>query len=163
MNKSLVDDEFIQSVINRYSDMIFRVSYQYVQNKQDAEDVLQEVLFELLDHLNHTDFQSDDHLKAWLIRVTINKSINCAKHNARRKKYEKSFSREVYINPQYDDLDYILSKLSATDKEVIYLRYYEGYSAKEIATIMNKTEQSIFKRMSRARVQLKNFISEGDK
>ena len=163
MNESFVDDEFIQSVIEKYSDIIFRVSYQYVRNRQDAEDVLQEVLLGLLDYLNHANFQSDEHLKAWLIRVAINKSINFAKHNARRKKNEEAAFREVRTDSQYDDLEYILSKLSATDREIIYLRYYEGYSAKEIADIMNMTEKSIFKRLSRARIKLKDFISEGDK
>lgn len=163
MNESFVDDEFIRNVIDQYSDMIFRVSYQYVRNRQDAEDVLQEVYLGLLDYLHRTSFESEEHLKAWLIRVAINKSINFTKRNARRRKNEKSVSRDTRVDPQFDDLDYILSKLSATDREAIYLRYYEGYSAKEIADIMNLTEKSIFKRLSRARIKLKDFIVEEGK
>lgn len=161
MNESFVDDDFIRFVLDRYSNTIFRVSFQYVRNRQDAEDVLQEVLLNLVDYLHHADFQSDEHMKAWLIRVAINKSINFVKHNARRKKNEQLAFQEVHIPPQYDDLDYVLSKLSATDREIIYLRYYEGYSAKEIAELINMTEKSIFKRLSRARIKLKDFISEG--
>ena len=163
MNESFVDDEFIRNVIDRYSDTIFRVSYQYFRNRQDAEDVLSEVMLGLLDYISQAQFQSDEHLKAWLIRVTINKSINIAKHNSRRKKRETAAFQEIHIDPQYDDLEYTLSKLSATDREVIYLRYYEGYSAREIAELMNMTEKSIFKRLSRARIKLRDFISEGDK
>ena len=161
MNESFVDDEFIQSVIDRYSDTVFRVSYQYVRNRQDAEDVLQEVLLGLLDYLSQAQFKNDEHLKAWLIRVTINKSINFVKRTARRKKREISSFEEIHIDTQYDDLDYSLSKLSATDRELIYLRYYEGYSARGIADLMNMTEKSVFKRLSRARLKLKDFISEG--
>lgn len=161
MNESFVDDEFIQNVIDKYSDTVFRVSFQYVRSKQDAEDVLQEVLLVLLDYLHHAEFQSDEHLKAWLIRVAINKSINFVKHNARRRKHEQSAFDNIHIPTQYDDLDYALCKLSAIDREVIYLRYYEGYQVKEVAELMSLTEKAVFKRLSRARMKLKDFISEG--
>ena len=160
MNESLVDNEFIRNVIDKYSNTVFRVSYQYVRNRQDAEDTLQEVLLQLFDYVRRAEFQSDEHVKAWLIRVTINKSINVAKSNARRQKKESFVNREVKTDPKFDDLDYELSKLSADDREIIYLRYYEGYSAREIAELMNMTEQAVFKRLSRARNQLKEFISE---
>ena len=162
MNESLVDNEFIRNAIDRYSNLVFRVSYQYVQNKPDAEDVLQEVFVALWDYLNHASFQNDEHLKAWLIRVTINKSINFAKSNARRAKKQEpdwaSFGKRT--EPQYYDLENVLNKLSAIDREVIYLHYYEGYYAKEIAVILDMTEKSILKRLSRARLKLKTYISE---
>ena len=160
MNESSVDNEFIRNVVNRYSDMIFRVSYQYVLNKQYAEDVLQEVFCELLNYQRQNKFQSDEHTKAWLIRVTINKSINLCKRNSRRKRNEICVNREIRIDPQYDELEYILSQLAAIDREIIYLRYYEGYSAREIAQFVDLTEQAVFKRLQRARTQLKEFISE---
>ena len=160
MNESSVDNEFIRDVVDRYSDMIFRVSYQYVRNKQDAEDVLQEVFCEMLNYQRQNKFQSDEHMKAWLIRVTINKSINLCKRNARRKKNENLAGQDVRIEPKFDELDYLLANLSADDREAIYLRYYEGYSSREIAELMNTTEKAIFKRLSRARQKLKNFLEE---
>ena len=160
MNESLVDNEFIRNVVDKYSNTVFRVSYQYVRNKQDAEDVLQEVFVALVDYLRHAQFQSDEHVKAWLIRVTINKSINVAKGNSRRKKKEIYDSKEIRVDPKFDELEYILSQLSAIDRAIIYLRYYEGYSAREIANILSLTEHAVFKRLSRARTQLKEFISE---
>ena len=160
MNESSVDNEFIRDVVDRYSDMIFRVSYQYVRNKQDAEDVLQEVFCETLNYQRQNKFQSDEHMKAWLIRVTINKSINLCKRNARRKKNENLAGQDVRIEPKFDELDYLLANLSADDREAIYLRYYEGYSSREIAELMNTTEKAIFKRLSRARQKLKNFLEE---
>ena len=159
MNESLVDNEFIRNVIDRYSNTVFRVSYQYVRNRQDAEDVLQEVYLGLLDYLRHAEFQSDEHMKAWMIRVTINKSINVCKRNARRQKNE-TYSGEIRVEPQYDELEYTLAQLPAIDREIIYLRYYEGYSAREIAELVDMTEQAVFKRLQRARTQLKEFISE---
>ena len=165
MGESFVDDDFIRKVIDNYSDIIFRVSFQYLRNRQDAEDIVQEVLFELLKYLNNCKFTTEEHLKAWLIRVTINKSINAAKYNAKHKTKEESILdlQGSWIDPQFNDLDSILNKLSAIDREIIYLYYYEGYSAKEIAEFLVKTEKSIFKRLSRSRKKLKDFISEGDK
>ena len=163
MSESFPSDDFIRAVIDQYSDTIFRVSYQYVKNRPDAEDILQEVLLELVQYLKRAKFQSDEHMKAWLIRVSINKSINVAKANARRRKKETLdtvFGAER-LDPQYDDLQFELDKLSAIDREVIYLHYFERYSAKEIAAILDKTEKSIFKRLSRARQKLKGYILEG--
>ena len=161
MNESFVDDEFIRKVIDRYSDMIFRISYQYVRNAQDADDVVQDVLLGLLEYVYRTQFHSDEHLKAWLIRVAINKSKNVAKTNVRRI-MRAAETVPFAEQPQFDDLECALNKLSAIDREVVYLYYYEGYSAKEIAEIIGKTEKSIFKRLSRSREKLKDFLSEGD-
>lgn len=160
MNESLVNNDFIRDVIDRYSNTVFRVSYQYVRDTHDAEDVMQEVFVALVNYLKSESFTSDEHVKAWLIRVSINKSINVAKGNSRRKRNEQTLTQEVRLDPQFDDLEYILSQLSAIDRETIYLRYYEGYSAREIADFLGMTEQAVFKRLQRARTQLKEFISE---
>ena len=163
MNESFVDDEFIRKLIDRYSDMIYRVSFQYVRNAQDADDIVQDVLLGLLEYFPRANFQSDEHLKAWLIRVAINKSINAAKLNARRRKREASelTLTAEQTQSQFDDLESVLNQLTAIDREIIYLHYYEGYSAKEIAEMVHKTEKSVFKRLSRSRNKLKEFLSEG--
>ena len=165
MNESFRNDAFIRKVIDQYSDTVFRVSFQYVRNTQDAEDVVQEVCLGLLEYLSRAEFQSDEHLKAWLIRVAINKSKNVAKQNARRKKRELAgyAASAGQVQPQFDDLEAALGELSAIDREVVYLHYYEGYSAKEIAELIHKTEKSVFKRLSRARNKLKEFLSEEDR
>ena len=160
MNESLVDDDFIRKVIDQYSDMILRVSYQYVGNVQDAEDVVQDVLLGLLDYLSRAEFQSDEHLKAWLIRVAINTSKNVAKANARRRRRE---AQAPTGQAQPEDLESVLNELSAIDREVVYLHYFEGYSAKEIGELIHKTEKSVFKRLSRARTKMKEFLSEEDR
>ena len=118
MDGSRVDDTFIQSVAERYADMLFRVSFQYVQNTLDAEDVVQDVLLELMTQLFRVGFENDEHMKAWLIRVAINKSKNLAKINARRRKRETA-----YITPhgqteqEYEDIETALNKLSAVARE----------------------------------------------
>ncbi|MCH5351760.1 MAG: RNA polymerase sigma factor [Clostridiales bacterium] len=163
MNESPINDEFIQNVIDRYSDTIFRVSFQYVGNTLDAEDIVQDVFFALLEYACLAEFESDEHMKAWLIRVAINKSKNAAKRNARRKSKELAgfMAPSEVTEDRFDDLEFVLSGISPLDREIVYLHYYEGYSAKEIAEIVHKTEKSVFKRLSRARSKLKDFLSEG--
>lgn len=161
MNESFAGDEFIRKVIATYSDTIYRVSYQYVRNRADAEDVLQDVFLALLDALHRNDFESDEHMKAWLIRVAINKSINVAKSNARRRKKEAA---EEFAQPdsQYLDLESVLQKLPSEDREIVYLHYYEGYSAGEIAEMIGKNETAVFKRLSRSRKKLKSYLEGGE-
>ncbi len=145
--------------VERYADTLFRVSYQYLFNRQDAEDVVQDVFLALVARLQGSEFNDDEHLKAWLIRVTINKSINVAKSNARRRTQPPDMLSGVVENPP-SELEEQLARLSADDREVSYLHYYEGYSAAEIAAFLNVRENAVYKRLSRARERLKNFLEE---
>ncbi len=161
MDGSCVDDTFIQSVVGRYSDTLYRVSYQYVQNAPDAEDVVQDVLLGLVDRLFRAGFESEEHMKAWLIRVAINKSKNLAKGNARRKRREALYrSSHGQEGQRSEDLETALEKLAPTAREAVYLHYYEGYTAKEIAELIGKTEKAVLKCLSRARGKLKEYLSE---
>ena len=69
----LSDRENFARIISAYADTVFRVSYQYVCNRQDAEDIVQEVFLSLVERMRLCPFSDDEHLKAWLIRVAINK------------------------------------------------------------------------------------------
>lgn len=163
-----MDDERIpagvqfEKIIARHADTAFRVAYQYLRNRQDAEDVVQEVFLSLVQRFRQLSFNDDEHLKAWIIRVTINKSINAAKYNARR----RTESMETSVLKSYDksswEIDDVLSKLSADDRQIIYLHYYEGYQAKDIASFLNIAENAVHKRLSRARARLKKYLDEED-
>ena len=160
MNEKItLTDGTISYAVETYSDAVFRVSYQYVGNRQDAEDVVQEVFLALVERLKDVPFNDYEHLKAWLIRVAINKSINVAKSNARRRTSPID-NRPGKVVDVFNELDYELEKLSADDRQIIYLHYYEGYSAKEIADFLSLRENAVHKRLSRARDRLKKFLSE---
>jgi RNA polymerase sigma-70 factor (ECF subfamily) len=147
---------FIHRAVENYSDMIIRIVFQYAKNKADAEDIMQEVFLSLM---KKSDFHDEQHLKAWLIRVTINKSKDFLRHakirlNAWTGVRQYGFSEEDIAVMQE------VSKLSDTDRDIIYLFYYEGYSAKEIAGILRKRENAVHVRLSRARDKLKNLLGE---
>lgn len=159
MNDDAAARERIAYAVENYADTVFKVAFQYLSNRQDAEDIVQEVFLGLVERLKKYPFDDGEHMKAWLIRVAINKSINAAKYNSRRRTQglEGIAARsESNLNCLEDEL----KKLPAEDREIIYLFYYEGYSAKEIASMTGKRESAVHKRLSRAREKLKNFLKE---
>lgn len=146
----------MNNLIEKYANIMFRCAYAYCGNRADAEDIIQEVFLKLL---NKTpEFKSDDHEKAWLLRVTINTS----------KDYVKSFWRQKTV-PIIEDIPYnndteevweIVQKLSPKYRVIIQLFYQEGYSIKEISMLLKIRESTIGTQLSRARKMLKNMIKE---
>lgn len=147
--------EFIEYAVMQYSGMITRLAFQYTRNKADAEDIMQEVFIALL---RQPQFETKEHLKAWLIRVSINKSKDLLRSAKRRAtvalKHDYPFTDAQ--SAVFDELQ----KLPDKDRDILYLFYYEGYSAKEIADILGKKESAIFMHLTRAREKLKNFLEE---
>ena len=146
----------INYIVNTYGDMLYRVAYQYTRNRSEAEDITQDVFVAMLKKLP---FKSEEHLKAWLIRVAINKSINYLKSS--RKKV-LSLDENIDVATEHRDRAEIeeLQELPEFDRNVIYLYYYEGYSIKEIAKITGKSANSINIRLFRAREKLKTLLEE---
>lgn len=158
MNISYVDDEFIQNSVEKYSDMVLRIAYQNLKNQADSEDVVQNVFIKLI---KEPKFKDESHMKAWLIRVTINQCKDFNKMAWYRK--TESLSDELMIPFTKEEQGVLeeVFKLSKNYRNVIYLYYFEGYSIKEIANILNKSENTISSQLSRARKVLKNILLEG--
>ncbi len=144
--------------VDLYSDTIRRICFLHLKNYSDVEDVFQEVFLKYI--LHERPFDSDDHEKAWLIRVAINSCKDLHKSFFRRKvgNIENHQHELFYIqNNDKELLSHILN-LPEKYKNVIYLFYYEGYSAVEIANIINKKENTVYTWLKRAREQLKTQL-----
>ena len=157
MNISYVDDEFIQNVVEKYSDMILRIAYQNLKIQADSEDIVQNVFIKLI---NQPKFNDEVHMKAWLIRVTINLCKDFNKIAWYRKTESLSDELIPFTKEEQGVLEEVF-KLSKNYRNVIYLYYFEGYSIREIANILNKNENTISSQLSRARKMLKNILLEG--
>ncbi len=147
----------IEQVIVKYADMIFRIAYQNLKSKADAEDIFQEVCVTLL--TKNPPLDDEKHLKYWLIRVTINKCNNFHKsfwHN----KIESIDKYTELEQPQTKAVMEEIWQLPKQYRNVIYLYYYEDYSIAEIARIMDKkVKNTISSQLQRARKRLgKNSI-----
>lgn len=148
--------KLISDAVERYSDTVFRVAFQYTRDRSDAEDIVQETFLQFM----RTPPPTDDEawVKAWLIRVTINKGKDFLRAN-KRKKVARSFPPPSPPE-NFDEVFEAIGKLSEKDRNALYLHYYEGYTAREIAEITGDSERTVAKRICRAREKLKKFLEE---
>lgn len=152
--KKLSADE----IVNEYGDLVYRIAVQYTGNTHEAEDITQDTFLAMLKKLP---FESKEHVKRWLIRVAVNKCKDYYK-SARRKNLPLDENANTAYFEQSDGIEE-LEKLEPLDRSIIYLFYYEGYSAKEIASMIGKTKNAVNIRLSRARETLKGLLKDGDK
>lgn len=151
-------EQHLREVMDRHGNRILRLAYSYVHNMQDAEEILQDTLIKLLD--SDPDFESDEHEKAWLIRVASNLSKNRIEYNKLRDTDELN---DELVAEQRDDLTFVweaVKKLPDNYREVIHLFYEEGYQTDEIAEILGETGANIRTRLKRARAKLKEILKE---
>lgn len=144
--------------VELYSDMIRHICLYHLKNAADTEDVFQTVFLKYL--LYDGIFESSEHEKAWFIRVAIN---TCKDHIKSRFRHstlslDELAEEAASISPgQHEVLDAVLA-LPARYKDVIYLHYYEGYSAAEIGRILNQKENTVYSLLSRGRTLLKKAL-----
>lgn len=154
-------EEKISGIADVYTDMIYRLSFSYMKNHQDAEDAVQDVFVKLMEKL--PDFQSPEHEKAWIIRVTINVCKNKLKAFWRKNTSSLDDSPEPSKTDTYQTESEVLQavmSLPETYRAAVHLYYYEGFKTPEIAEILQKQESSIRSILHRARKQLKTILKE---
>lgn len=145
-------------ILDTYGDTILRYAYSYLHNRSDTEEVLQDTLIQFLK--TRPVFESDEHEKAWLLRVAGNLCKNRLKYNSLRQTDEL---REELIAEQREDLSFIWDAVQALPvqyREVIHLFYREGYSTREISQILGRKEATIRSDPSRGRGKLKELLKE---
>jgi len=145
----------LESYISMFRANIYRLSFSYVKNNEDAEDITQEAFLKL--YTAKESFNSPENVKAWLIRVTINLSKNLIKTSWRQRRTELNNEIPVYNGREEVLVDFI-NKLKPEYSVVLHLYYYEGYSAKEIAWLCRIPSATVRTRLVRARSQLKEML-----
>ena len=171
MNGEAMTNEELTRVYNEYRDMVYRIALTKTKSRAQAEDIQQDVFLALVRYSER--IRDEEHLKAWLIRVTTNA---CHKHfrsawirlgvhfdDALQK--DDDAGGEANTSPpaeevvqQQEEMEIVresVEELAQKDREVIYLFYYEEMSIKQIAAALNASEASIKTRLSRARDRLR--------
>ncbi|KIQ94690.1 RNA polymerase sigma factor sigV [Anoxybacillus thermarum] len=149
--------EQIQRAMDEHGNMVLRLAYMYMRNQHDAEDVFQDVFIKLYEHMDR--IQSEEHMKAWLIRVTVNVCKNKLKWFAYRNM--DVYEEWAHFSTDYDDHFEVMSAVTSLPtkyREVVHLFYYEGYQTKEIAELLKKRESTVRSLLARAREMLKNKL-----
>lgn len=154
-NKS---EEEIKELVDKYSSLIFRISYCILCNRDDAEDAVQETFLKYL--TKAPEFNSEEHRKAWLIKVSANISKNMLLFRIRRDTVDIEGIRDVGIHENDFEIFESIMSLPAKYKIVLTLHYVEGYKCKEIADIVNISEEAVRKRLQKGREMLKEEMGD---
>ncbi len=141
----------------QYTDTVYRVALHNCKISADAEDITQEVFIKLLE--SNKVFRDGEHIKAWLIRVTINLCRDKMKKSGR----EELSENVVSFSSAEETMDVFeaVRSLPENYRNTIYLHYYEGYTAKEIGKILDAKENTVLSWLSRSREALKKELNGG--
>ena len=155
----MINNNDTEAVVRRYADTVYRLAYARTGSRADADDVFQEVFMRYL--RKKPKFTDEEHLKAWLIRVTVNcsKSLISSYWNRHTEGLNENL---IFDSVKEYDLYYELMKLKPDEREVIHLYYYEDMDTRQIAQALNISEAAVRKRLSRARKSLRELMKEED-
>ncbi len=151
-------DEQIERVVQTYGDTLYRLCLLIVRNADDAADAVQDTFYKYI--TKSPSFRELEHEKAWLLRVATNISKNYRRFSLMHNHVDIETLYDLHgEQPEY----YLMSaveKLPPDYRAVIHLHYYEGYTAKEIASILGVSQGTALKRLERGRAQIRNLIEE---
>ncbi|MCI9623277.1 MAG: sigma-70 family RNA polymerase sigma factor [Lachnospiraceae bacterium] len=150
----------IEALILKYEKTVYKLAYSYMKNRQDTDDIYQEVFLRFF--RKKPEFESEEHEKAWFIRTTI----NCCKSyflsgwvKRTMAMEERTMGREdSYEMEERSELFYAVMELPVKYRTVIHLFYYEGYTVKEIAGLLEEKVTTITTRLSRGRERLREVL-----
>lgn len=155
----MLTDEDFAAAAGQYMDMVYRVALNCVKSSADADDVTQNVMLRLC--RTRTDFSGGEHLRAWLIRVTINESKRLLTTPWRTRTVELDQAADHPVDPEQKELLEAVRALPRKYRLPLYLYYYEGYSVDEIAGFLGRPPSTVQTHLSRGRAKLKIMLTEG--
>lgn len=152
-----IPESELEDVFERYGNTVYRLAFAYARSKADADDIFQEVFLRY--YRRAPAFESEEHRKAWLLRVTINRAKSCLSrrvlHGPPQAEGAVPFSA-----PASMELHEALSKLAPKYRTVIHLFYYEGYTAEEIGALLHRKPATVRTQLTRARRRLASLLQD---
>ena len=146
-----------EHILRTYGTMVYKLALSQTRNRSDAQDVFQEVFLRLMKQKKP--FENEEHIKAWLLRVTI----NCSKKlflSSWRKKSEELVVDIPFEEEHNCELYYAVLELPLRYRTVIHLFYYEQYSIAQIAKFLGRKESTVKSQLKRGREMLKGVLSD---
>ncbi len=158
------DKQKFDDLYQKYAGMIFRTSYNYLLNREDAEDIVQEVFIKYF--TSNKNFNDCNHEKAWILKVTANLSKNILRSKSRKNIQLDDAIKIIDNNFEESRVDHIdlentLCNLTANQRLAIHLFYYEQIPIKDMAKIMKSNENTVKSHLSRAKSKMKKYL-EGE-
>ncbi len=154
-----MDEQRAEYLVNQYSDTILRLGYSWLGDLDDAMDICQEVLLKLM--TDERTFPDRGQERAWVIRLAINQCKNWKKSAWFRHRAPLEEGLHLAVEaPEPDDHSLLeqIRRLPAKYRQVLYLRYYEGYGVQEIARLLGRSPALVSTHLARARIKLREQL-----
>lgn len=150
----------VDEAFQKYGDRIFSAAFSVCRNRADADDVVQDTLIRY--YSLDKEFENEAHLKAWLIRVSVNraKDINSSFWRRNTVEWEDTMDELAFEAPEDSRLFEAVMRLPEKYRTVIHLFYYEDYAVDEIAAILRRPRGTVKSQLNRGRTLLKNMLQE---
>lgn len=160
MGESLRTNDSVAKAVTKYADMLVRVCFTYMKNIHDAEEIAQDTFIKLME--KQPSFQSEEHQKAWLLRVAINLCKNRLKSPWFRRTQPLALDGSDLPSFTCEESNVLnaVQQLPVKYRSVIHLYYYEGYNVSEISALLGTKESTIASQLHRARGILKTTLKE---
>lgn len=158
-----MDNKLAEYLVHQYSDTILRIGYTWLNDLDDAKDICQITLINLLKDGRRFTTPSEE--RAWVLRVAINACKNWKKSAWSRHRAHLSEALSLQTEqpgPQEAVLLPLVQKLPDKYRQVIYMRYYAGYKVREIASLLNMSPALVSTHLARAREKLKTMLEGED-
>lgn len=151
-------EQEINRAIDRYADTVRRLCMIHLKNYADTEDIFQTVFLKYA--LSSVAFENEEHERAWIIRVTINACKDLLKSffRSRTTSLDTLMDQATPAAPEHREVLEAVLSLPQKYRDVIYLHYYEGYSAPQISKILGKNVNTIYTLLARSRQMLRERL-----
>ena len=150
----------LTAAVNKYGDLVLRLCLIHLKNKADSDDIFQEVFLRYYRH--NGSFESDEHEKAWIIRVTNNACKDLLRNffHSRTVSIDEIGELQGRDETEYREVFEAVLSLPEKNREVVYLHYYEGYKAREIASILKMNVNTVYTLLTRSKEMLKGMLTD---
>ena len=151
----------LEQYMDKYRRNVFAAALFYLKNPYDADDVAQDVFLKLYTYSG--EFESEEHIKAWLIRCAVNRCKDILLSPWHRLSMPlEAASEKIHIDRAEGEGEVfrLLKKLRRKNRVTMYLSYYEGYSTEEIAEMLGISTVAVTSRLKRGREQLKKLMTD---
>lgn len=148
-------------LVKKYIDTVFRLAFSYLKSREDAEDATQNVFLKL--YRQKRPFEGEEHIRNWLIRVTVNECKTMLRAPWRQTESFEDYAATLsFEDPERSALFHAVMDLPKKYRLPIYLYYYEGYSTAELAEILRMPKGTVCVNLKRARELLKKTLEEAE-
>lgn len=156
-------EQEVNRAIEQYADMIRRLCMIHLKNEADTEDIFQTVFLKYV--LSSVSFENEEHEKAWFIRVTINACKDLLKSffRSRTTSLEELMEQPAPLPPDHREVLEAVLSLPKKYRDVVYLHYYEDYTAPEIGAILGRNVNTVYTLLTRSKELLRKRLGgDGD-